>query len=139
MPADSNPQRSEGLWEKSLMKFRLQIFISNTWPRFLLLLFSKPTRDIIYWGRATQNWSLFLNLVTHLNSCFLCLLLSESSQLSSQRRGQATRKPWSQDNHQSASATLRSAPLTSSEMCLKMTSLHPSLLFYLHFIPLPQL
>lgn len=75
MPADCSPHRSEGLWERGLMKFRLQIFISNTWPQFLLFLFSKPTRDIIYWGRATKNWSLFLNLITHLNFCFLHLLL----------------------------------------------------------------
>lgn len=41
MPADSSTDERDELWKRGLMKFRLQIFISNTWPQFLVFLYQQ--------------------------------------------------------------------------------------------------
>lgn len=41
MPAGPGADGSDELWERGLMKFRLKIFISNTWPQFLFFLYQQ--------------------------------------------------------------------------------------------------
>lgn len=39
MPVDSSTDECDELWKRGIMKFRLQICISNTWPQFLFFLY----------------------------------------------------------------------------------------------------